>query len=90
MPKIEANRVYMVARWYPLDKFNSSRARFHTMGCWFSVELAREAAREANKELLNRPHREGCYTDHCYKFHVISYKIRDAKHRCIFNITKEN
>jgi len=37
MPKIEANRVYLVARY---GETHMGRARFHTQGAWLNVENA--------------------------------------------------
>jgi len=47
--KIEANRVYLVARY---GETHMGRARFHTQGAWLNVENAREAARQANAQLI--------------------------------------
>jgi hypothetical protein len=85
--KIEANRVYLVARY---GETHMGRARFHTQGAWLNVENAREAARQANAQLIK--HNTPLKPDGTprFVFHVISYKIRDARHHCIFNITKED
>ncbi len=71
-------RIYMVARY---GEIHMGRARLHTAGAWLNVENARLAAKEANANLLK--HRTACLLSTGkprFPFHVISYKIRDAKH----------
>lgn len=72
-------RIYMVARWFPLKFPDGLRARMHIYGAFYSRELARAWARAENRRLsessFTKRNPDGTLVSPC---HVISYKMRDA------------